>query len=343
MLAGKWSARSLFKAVVRRPLLHADERVVSRTVSNSRRSPEDRGKFRPDRPSRPIRRFQACSICAAKRRFRETAACSPRSELFLGLVGFPMHLARAVDRPAVIVYGQGAAFTIRIFAQHQSHRPHGILPVLAMERLPLRALLHGPDQCGPGLRRHSGPHGSGKTLAGQRHRHALINAHPDLLVKTLASSISAYGSDALAAWRALPRPERVRLRNFAIWIAVVTVAFAQPLFRLMVHASEQSLHSHIARAVRRRLHVVHQRVRAAGCRPWLGGGSGSGVRRRSWRPRGAHRPGWIDNRQRRPDLDDTRLPAMAVAGGFLFVGARWMATAFLSPSCSSWCRRLTRQ
>ena len=64
-------------------------------------------------------------------------------------------------------------------------------------------------------------------------------------MKTLASSISAYGSDALAAWRALPRPERVRLRNFAIWIAVVTVAFAQPRFRLMVHASEQSLHSHI--------------------------------------------------------------------------------------------------
>jgi ADP-heptose:LPS heptosyltransferase len=36
---------------------------------------------------------------------RETAAVMAASEAFVGLVGFPMHLARAVDCPAVIVYG----------------------------------------------------------------------------------------------------------------------------------------------------------------------------------------------------------------------------------------------
>jgi hypothetical protein len=36
---------------------------------------------------------------------RETAAVLAASELFVGLIGFPMHLARAVDCPAVIIYG----------------------------------------------------------------------------------------------------------------------------------------------------------------------------------------------------------------------------------------------
>jgi hypothetical protein len=40
-----------------------------------------------------------------KTTLRESAAIVSRSVLFLGQVGFLMHLARAVDRPAVIVYG----------------------------------------------------------------------------------------------------------------------------------------------------------------------------------------------------------------------------------------------
>jgi hypothetical protein len=36
---------------------------------------------------------------------RETASVLAASELFVGLVGFPMHLARAVDCPGVIIYG----------------------------------------------------------------------------------------------------------------------------------------------------------------------------------------------------------------------------------------------
>jgi ADP-heptose:LPS heptosyltransferase len=36
---------------------------------------------------------------------RETAAVLANAAAFVGLVGFPMHLARAVDCPSVIVYG----------------------------------------------------------------------------------------------------------------------------------------------------------------------------------------------------------------------------------------------
>jgi len=36
---------------------------------------------------------------------RQTAAILAQSTLFIGLVGFPMHLARAMDCPAVIIYG----------------------------------------------------------------------------------------------------------------------------------------------------------------------------------------------------------------------------------------------
>jgi hypothetical protein len=40
-----------------------------------------------------------------KMTLRQTAALLAKARLFVGLVGFPMHLARAVDCPAVIVYG----------------------------------------------------------------------------------------------------------------------------------------------------------------------------------------------------------------------------------------------
>ncbi len=40
-----------------------------------------------------------------KTAFRETAAMLHQARLFFGMAGFPMHLARAVDCPAVIIYG----------------------------------------------------------------------------------------------------------------------------------------------------------------------------------------------------------------------------------------------
>lgn len=56
---------------------------------------------------------------------RETAALLANARLFVGLVGFQMHLARAVDCPAVIVYGgrEPAEFTGYICNWHATRRP----------------------------------------------------------------------------------------------------------------------------------------------------------------------------------------------------------------------------
>ena len=147
-------------------------------------------------------------------------------------------------------------------------------------------------------------------------------------MKTLASSISAYGSDALAAWRALPRPERVRLRNWAIWIAVVTVAFAQPLFRLMVHASEQSLHSHILLVP---FVAAYMLFTSGSALPAAGRGSIAGAVLAFGAGLGAlaARIALDGSLTVNDGLALTTLAylGIAAAGGFLFVGVRWMAAA----------------
>lgn len=56
---------------------------------------------------------------------RETAAILARARLFVGLVGFQMHLARAVDCPAVIVYGgrEHPEFTGYVCNWHATRQP----------------------------------------------------------------------------------------------------------------------------------------------------------------------------------------------------------------------------
>jgi ADP-heptose:LPS heptosyltransferase len=50
-------------------------------------------------------RLEGCVDLRGRTSLRESAAIIANSKLFLGQVGFLMHLTRAVDRPAVIVYG----------------------------------------------------------------------------------------------------------------------------------------------------------------------------------------------------------------------------------------------
>jgi ADP-heptose:LPS heptosyltransferase len=49
--------------------------------------------------------LDGCLDLRGKTTTRESAAILANSRLFLGQVGFLMHLTRAVDRPAVIIYG----------------------------------------------------------------------------------------------------------------------------------------------------------------------------------------------------------------------------------------------
>lgn len=147
-------------------------------------------------------------------------------------------------------------------------------------------------------------------------------------MKTFSSSIATYGSDTLAAWRALPRPERVRLRNWALWIATATVAFAQPLFRLMVHASEQSLHSYIPLVPLVAAYLLFTsrsalptagRASIPGAVLTLGAGLAALAARIALGGSLTVNDGLA--------LMAVAYVATVVAGGFLFVGARWMRAA----------------
>jgi len=48
-----------------------------------------------------------------------------------------------------------------------------------------------------------------------------------------------------ATWRDLPRPQRLRVVGCAVYCVFLTLAFIQPLIRLMLHAAQSDLHSHI--------------------------------------------------------------------------------------------------
>jgi len=50
-------------------------------------------------------KLEGCVDLRGRTTVRESAAVIASSQLFLGQVGFLMHLARAVDRPSVIIYG----------------------------------------------------------------------------------------------------------------------------------------------------------------------------------------------------------------------------------------------
>jgi len=50
---------------------------------------------------------------------------------------------------------------------------------------------------------------------------------------------------AWATWRDLPRPQRLRLGGCAAYLVLLTLLFIQPLTRLMLYAAQSNLHSHI--------------------------------------------------------------------------------------------------
>jgi len=129
-------------------------------------------------------------------------------------------------------------------------------------------------------------------------------------------------------WRDLPRPERLRVGGWIGWIAAVTLAFVQPLTRLMLHAAQSELHSYIPLVpfVAGYLLYIQRTPRGAAYRSSIGGGvilGGTGV---------AALAGAIGLRESLSVNDGLGLMALAYvslifAGGFLFLGSRWMAAA----------------
>jgi exosortase C (VPDSG-CTERM-specific) len=136
----------------------------------------------------------------------------------------------------------------------------------------------------------------------------------------------ADGTAVRAAWQALPRAERLRIGAWAAATAFATLAFAQPLYRLVGLATETPLHSHIPLIPLISGYLLYQQratLPRTGPAAWgpallLGAVSATAVA-----------AGWT---ARLGPTDALSLFALAyvaliAAGGFLFAGRRWMAKA----------------
>ena len=144
----------------------------------------------------------------------------------------------------------------------------------------------------------------------------------------LSTSIIENGTGALAAWRALPRSDRRRFRAWIAWTIVGTLAFAQPLFQLMLHASRNSLHSHIPLipAIAAYLLVTRRKTLPPAGLSSVGAtlafaavSAGALAASLKW--------GAILSANDGLALTTLAYLSFVVAGGFLFVGSRWMGAA----------------
>jgi exosortase C (VPDSG-CTERM-specific) len=143
-----------------------------------------------------------------------------------------------------------------------------------------------------------------------------------------ANVVIAEGTEAWVAWRALPRSARLRIAGWATWILVGTLAFAQPLVALIRYASENPLNSHnpLVPVVTAYLLFLQRKT--------LPGPSRSSIVGTLLLVLASMATLWaaIDADGRLSGNDALGLHMLAyvcfvAAGGFLFMGARWMAAA----------------
>ena len=145
--------------------------------------------------------------------------------------------------------------------------------------------------------------------------------------ETLPSPIAG-SPDRRSAWRDVPGPQRQRIGGYVTYVALVALLFSQPLVRLMSHAAHNQLHSHIPLVplIAGYLMYIQRRPPATVYRTSIGAtvlllavGLAALAARTWW-----HATLSVN--------DDLALMALAfvsvvVAGGFLFLGSRWMAAA----------------
>jgi peptidoglycan/LPS O-acetylase OafA/YrhL len=137
--------------------------------------------------------------------------------------------------------------------------------------------------------------------------------------------ITLKGNDLLSA---LPRRERQRIAGWVGWIVVVTLAFIQPLTRLMQHASQSDLHSYIPLVpfvagyllyLRRNTLPNAFRSSIAGSIVLAGIGALSLAAATAWSGTLSVNDGL--------GLITLAYVSVVAAGGFLLLGSRWMAAA----------------
>lgn len=140
-----------------------------------------------------------------------------------------------------------------------------------------------------------------------------------------ASDVGQRGG-AWATWRDLPRPQRLRVGGCAGYFVLLTLLFTQPLTKLMLYAAQSDLHSHILLVpfITGYLLYIQRRRLSAAYRSSIAGTltvGGIGI---------AALAAGIVWRGSLSINDDLALMALAfvsfvAAGGFLFLGSKWMA------------------
>src|SRR5664280_1067415 len=144
---------------------------------------------------------------------------------------------------------------------------------------------------------------------------------------TVASAAGRRGS-AWAKWWNLPRPERSRVGGCAGFVVLLILLFIQPLTRLILYAARSNLHSHIVLVPFITAYLLYlQRGRpSTAYRTSIGGSvavGGIGI---------VAVAAAIEWRGSLSLNDGLALMALAfvsfvAAGGFLFLGSKWMAAA----------------
>ena len=143
---------------------------------------------------------------------------------------------------------------------------------------------------------------------------------------TVASAAGRLGS-AWAKWRNLPRPQRSRVGGCAGFVVLLTLLFIHPLTRLMLYAARSDLHSHIVLVPFITAYLLYlQRGRpSVAYRSSVGGTvivGGIGIvavaAAIAWRSSLSINDGLA--------LMALAFVSFVAAGGFLFLGSKWMAS-----------------
>ncbi len=144
----------------------------------------------------------------------------------------------------------------------------------------------------------------------------------------MQNSATGVGTGALATWHGLPRPQRLRIGAWLGWIALATLAFVQPLTRLIPYAAQSELLSYIPLVplVSGYLLFIQRRMLVTTYRTSIGGTailSVAGIAAL------AVETGLRGTLSVNDDLALMMLAYVSVvaAGGFLFLGSKWMADA----------------
>src|ERR1017187_6662982 len=147
-------------------------------------------------------------------------------------------------------------------------------------------------------------------------------------LSAVAASAAGQRGGAWATWWDLPRPRRSRVGGCAGYFVLLTLLFIQPLTRLMLYAAQSDLHSHILLVpfITGYLLYIRRGRLSAAYRSSIAGmvtEGGIGI---------AALAAGIEWRGSLSINDGLALMALAfvtfvAAGGFLFLGSKWMGAA----------------